>query len=136
MSKNNYELESYKKEYSDQKLTTKILKYGKKMGAKLIYMCLILYYTLKSPEVPMKMKTVIIGALGYVIAPIDLIFDATPVAGYTDDLASVMAAFAMISMYVTPAIKQQARDKMKDIFGDMIEEELVIIEMELNDKNC
>lgn len=124
----------YKKEYSETKLMTKITTFGKKMGAKLIYMCLILAYTLKSPAVPVKIKATIIGALGYVISPIDLIFDGLPAVGYSDDIATVIAAFSLITMYVTPEIKQEAKDKMKSIFGESIVMELEAIDVEINDQ--
>jgi len=127
-------LEKYSKDYSETKLTTKITRFGKKMGAKLVYLCFIFFYTLKSPTVPAKIKATIIGALGYVISPIDLILDIIPVAGYSDDIATVMGAFALIGFYVTPEIKQQAKDKMKVIFGESIITELEVIDIELNNK--
>jgi uncharacterized membrane protein YkvA (DUF1232 family) len=131
---NNNNIVKYEKEYSEKGLMDKITSVGKKMGVKLIYVCLILAYTLKNPAVPMKIKATIISALGYVIAPIDLIFDGIPGIGYTDDIASVMFAFGLITMYITPEIKQQAKDKMKDIFGETIIMELEAIDVEINNQ--
>ena len=81
-----------------------------------------------------KIKATIIGALGYVISPIDLIFDGLPAVGYSDDIATVIAAFSLITMYVTPEIKQEAKDKMKSIFGESIVMELEAIDVEINDQ--
>ena len=125
------ELKKYENEYSEKSLINKVASCGKKMGLKLIYMCLILYYTIKDPRVPMKIKSVVISALGYVIAPIDLIFDGIPSAGYIDDLASVSVAFIMITSYITPEIKTQAKNKLISIFGDTVEKELDAIEVEV-----
>ena len=125
------ELKKYENEYSEKSLFNKVISCGKKMGLKLIYMCLILYYTIKDPRVPMKIKSVVISALGYVIAPIDLIFDGIPSAGYIDDLASVSVAFIMITSYITPEIKTQAKNKLISIFGDTVEKELDAIEVEV-----
>jgi len=126
--------EKYSKEYSETKLTTKITRFGKKMGAKLVYCVLLLYYTLKNPNVPAKIRATIIAALGYVISPIDLIFDGLPAVGYGDDISAIMAAFAVIGFYVTPEIKQHAKDKMRGIFGESIITELEVIDIELNNK--
>ena len=128
------ELKNYKEEYSEQSLFNKVLHCGKSMGLELIYMCLILYYTIKDPKVPMKIKSIVVSALGYVIAPIDLIFDGVPSVGYVDDLATVAVAFVMITTYVTPEIKNQAKNKLVNIFGDVVEKELAVIEVEVYDE--
>lgn len=128
------ELKNYKEEYSEQSLFNKVLHCGKSMGLELIYMCLILYYTIKDPKVPMKIKSIVVSALGYVIAPIDLIFDGIPSVGYVDDLATVAVAFVMITTYVTPEIKNQAKNKLVNIFGDVVEKELAVIEVEVYDE--
>lgn len=130
------ELKNYKEEYSEQSLFNKVLHCGKSMGLELIYMCLILYYTIKDPKVPMKIKSIVVSALGYVIAPIDLIFDGIPSVGYVDDLATVAVAFVMITTYVTPEIKNQAKNKLVNMFGDIVEKELAVIELEVyNESN-
>ncbi|PEO50494.1 hypothetical protein CN563_02685 [Bacillus sp. AFS026049] len=48
-------------------------KFGKKAGVKVVYVALLLFYTLQKPTTPVWAKTVIVGALGYFILPIDLI---------------------------------------------------------------
>ena len=42
-----------------------------------------------------------------------------------------MIALGMIMFYITPEIKEKARNKMKDIFGEEIEEEINNLEKEL-----
>ena len=86
------DLQRYQPRFNERGFWNKVKKVAIKAGAKLIYVALILYYELTDPTVSVKGKSIIIGALGYFILPVDLIPDAIPVAGYTDDLAALMAA--------------------------------------------
>lgn len=54
---------------------------------------------LENPTTPNHMKALIIGAIGYIILPIDLIPDITPILGYTDDLASVAGVVTGVAAY-------------------------------------
>ena len=118
---NNNELRNYKKEYSDSKLMSKLTGNFRKMGVKLVYMCFIMYHLLKDNRVPAKLKATIIGALGYVIAPLDLVADITPVAGFSDDIAMVIAAFGLIVLYVNDDIKAAARESQRLLHLVLIE---------------
>ena len=88
-----------------------------KLGSKLVYNVLILYYVMKAPGVPLTVKAQIVGALGYVILPLDLIPDFVPVAGFTDDFAAIVYAVGLVSDHITPDIQDKARAKVVDIFG-------------------
>ena len=66
----------------------------------------------------MKIKAGIIGALGYLISPIDLVPDLIPVVGYTDDAAAIAFAITAAQMYITDEIKEKAKERMREIFGD------------------
>jgi uncharacterized membrane protein YkvA (DUF1232 family) len=122
----------YEKEYNEETLFKKIIKLGKKIGLKLIYYVLILFYILQDPAVPAKIKAVITCALGYFIFPFDIFPDSMPGIGYVDDMATITAALTMSLLYVTPEIKQKAKNKLKDIFGEDIDKELVLIDKELD----
>ena len=125
------DMNQFEKEYNEKSLFKKLKKYGKKIGSKLVYYVLILFYTLQDPAVPVKIKATIVGSLGYFILPFDIIPDLTPGIGYVDDLNAIMIALGMIMFYITPEIKEKARNKMKDIFGEEIEEEINNLEKEL-----
>ena len=99
-------------------------KFAKKAGVKIVYKALQLYYALKSPITPAWAKTVIIGALGYFISPIDLFPDIIPVVGWTDDLVSLAIALMTVRLYITPEMKSKAKDQLKNWFGDINESEL------------
>ena len=91
----------------------------KKVGAKVAYPALLLIYELKSPDVPLKAKAEIIGALGYLICPVDLIPDNIPVLGYTDDFAALRAAVRLTLAYITPEIEAAAQAKLREWFGEV-----------------
>jgi uncharacterized membrane protein YkvA (DUF1232 family) len=109
------------KHYSEQKLWHKVKRVAKKAGTSVIYAVLLLFYVLQKPEVPKKVKAVIIGALGYFIVPLDLIPDIAAGLGYTDDLGVLVSALVTASMYIDDEIKEQARLKLQSWFGDNID---------------
>ena len=102
-----------------------------KAGVSVVYGALLLFYSLKDPSVPMKAKATIVGALGYFIAPIDLIADPIPVAGYGDDLAAIIAALGVISIYLTDETKQKAKNKTKELFGDVKDSDFEVIDKKI-----
>lgn len=61
---------------------------------------------LENPTTPNHMKALIIGAIGYIIFPLDLIPDITPLVGYTDDLASVTGIVAGVAAYTNFSLEE------------------------------
>ncbi len=61
---------------------------------------------LDNPTTPNHMKALIIGAIGYIIFPLDLIPDITPLVGYTDDLASVAGIVAGVAAYTNFSLEE------------------------------
>lgn len=103
--------------YSEDSFWEKIRKFGKKAGYKVVYAALLLFYCLKDGNVPAWAKTVIIGSLAYFISPLDAIPDIVPVAGFTDDLGSLVAALGIVAVYINDDIRQKAKSKLADWFG-------------------
>ena len=116
----------YQGSFSAENFWAKVKSVAKKAGAKVIYVALILYYELTDPDIDAKEKAVIIGALGYFILPIDLIPDAIPVAGFTDDLAALLAAYKFVQHNITPEVEAKAKAKLAEWFGDVEEREIII----------
>jgi len=114
----------YSNEYSDSSFWEKVKKFASKAGSKVVYYALVLYYTLQSPDTPTWAKAVIIGALGYFIAPIDAIPDFTPVVGFADDLGVLVAAGATVAKCITPDIREEAKMKVEEWFGNSEIEDL------------
>ena len=108
----------YEKHYSDNQFWDKVRKVARAAGIKVIYVALELYYVLRNPGTPKADRAKILGALGYFILPLDLIPDALPVAGFTDDLAAQTWALYCVAKNVTPEVKLQAREKISEWFGD------------------
>lgn len=107
---------NFAKHYSDGNLFSKIGKLASGMGKKAVYEILLLWYVMKSPLTPMRDKTIIIGALGYFILPVDLIPDFIPVLGITDDVTAIGLALKSVSKNITPEIKRQASEKLDEWF--------------------
>ena len=118
------DLTKYEKHYSEESLVDKIAAVAKKAGIKVIYAALLLYYVVKNPMTSKGYRAKILGALGYFILPIDIIPDAIPVAGFTDDLAALTWAIYCVAKNITPEIKAQAKAKLKEWFKDFDEKEL------------
>lgn len=114
-------LEKHGKHYSEDGLWDKIKKYAKKAGSSAVYVVLLLYFVLQKKEVPKKNKAIIIGALGYFILPLDLIPDVAAGIGFTDDIGALLAALWQVSMYIDADVKKQAKEKLKDWFGDDVD---------------
>lgn len=113
----------YSDKYSAKGFVEKISHIAKRAGAKLVYAALILYYTLQSKDVPLKDKAIIIGALGYLISPFDVIPDAIPIAGLGDDVAVLLYVLRKIKGDLTDDVKKRAYDKLSKWFDeDEIEE--------------
>ena len=68
-------------EYTEKGFWEKLDNHAKKAGSEVVEKALQLYYAADSPTTPTRAKTMIYGALVYLIAPLDLIPDFIPVGG-------------------------------------------------------
>lgn len=112
------EIKKAQKHFSARKFTTKLLKYAKKMGVKLSYYSMLLFYSYQSPHTSKKDKLVIAGALGYLIVPVDLIPDFIPVIGFADDLSIIVYAVSRVISNIDRDMKIRANQKIKQLFGE------------------
>jgi uncharacterized membrane protein YkvA (DUF1232 family) len=104
--------------FSQSEFVEKISRIAKRAGSKLVYAALILYYTLQSDRVSKTDKAIIIGALGYMISPLDVIPDAIPIAGLTDDFAVLMYVLKKVWTDIDPTIIEQAKEKLSKWFDE------------------
>ncbi|MFW5773816.1 MAG: YkvA family protein [Tangfeifania sp.] len=121
----------FAKYFSEESLWDKIKKFSKTAGTTVVYAALLLFYVMKSKDVTIKTKVSIAAALGYFILPTDAIFDLTPLVGYTDDLGVLIFALSQVSSNITPEMKEQARQKLGEWFGEINEEELQDMESKI-----
>lgn len=117
------ELSKYEKEFSEDGLWEKIASVAKKAGIKVVYYALLLFYALKSENVTMSDKALIIGALGYFILPLDLIPDFLVPVGYGDDLAVMWGLIKKLDC-IDELVKSQAQEKLTEWFGNYDKKEI------------
>ena len=109
---------SYANKFSQADFVEKIACIAKRAGAKLVYAALILYYTLQSDKISTANKAMIIGALGYMISPLDVVPDAIPIAGLTDDLAVLLFVLKKVWTDIDPEIQEKAKSRLSKWFDD------------------
>ena len=113
----------YANKFSKTEFVEKISRIAKRAGAKLVYAALILYYTLQSDKISVKDKAIIIGALGYLISPLDVVPDAIPIVGLGDDLGVLIYVLQKVWGNVSEDVKIKARERLSKWFDeDEIEE--------------
>lgn len=103
--------------YSDENFWEKLKNFAVKAGSEIVEKALWLYYAAQDPATPGWAKTVIYGALGYFILPVDAIPDFIAGVGFSDDLGALAAAVATVAAYINDDVKAKAAKKMKDWFG-------------------
>jgi len=109
---------SYANKFSANDFVEKISRIAKRAGAKLVYAAFVLYYTLQSDKVSKTDKAIIIGALGYMISPLDVIPDAIPIAGLSDDLAVLIYVLRKVWGNVDPEVQEKAKAKLSKWFDE------------------
>ena len=119
---------SYSNKVTNGEFLEKIAKIAKRAGAKLVYIALVLYYTLQSDKVSIKDKAIIVGALGYLVSPLDVIPDAIPIVGLGDDLAVLLYVIGKIGD-VSEEIKEKAKSKLTKWFDEDEMEEINELKM-------
>lgn len=119
---------SYSNKFTNGEFLEKIAKIAKRAGAKLVYIALVLYYTLQSDKVSIKDKAIIVGALGYLVSPLDVIPDAIPIVGLGDDLAVLLYVIGKIGD-VSEEIKEKAKTKLTKWFDEDEMEEINELKM-------
>lgn len=105
------------KKNEEQRFWQKLIHFAKGIGEKTVYYSLLLYYTAKNPAVPKSTKLIIIGALSYLIFPVDFIPDFIPVVGFADDGAVIAAAVYKVYTHIDEPIKFLAKEQTEKIFA-------------------
>ena len=97
---------------------------GKSIGATVLYPVFLLFNLLKSGDINLKEKAMIIGTLGYFILPVDLLPDAIVGVGYADDAAALTAAVTALASCITEDIQNESKEQLRKIFGEFDEKAL------------
>ena len=76
------------------------------------------------PKASFADKALIVGSLGFLISPIDLLLDTIPVIGFMDDIAILMFCYHRVKSNIDDEIKNKAKNKFKSIFDNYTDEEI------------
>lgn len=115
-------LRDYEKKYNEKDFWDTVKDYASSAGLKVIAKALLLYYSMDKLDA--MEKALVYGALGYFIFPFDLIPDVMPIMGYTDDLAALAFAYGAIASKISPESKAKTKEKLKDIFPSVSDDEI------------
>ena len=105
--------------YSDEGFWSKVKGYAKKIGSTGLYYALVLYYMSVDENVPFSQKAIVVGALGYLILPIDVIPDALFGIGFSDDIGVMLTALRAVKDSITLDHLKLAEEKLKGWFPDV-----------------
>lgn len=103
----------YQEKYSDDSFWKKLKNNAAKISNVAIEKALTLYFAMKDEETPLWAKTVIAGALGYFIFPLDAVPDILPALGYSDDTVTLIVALVTVGMNIKDKHVKQAQEKAK-----------------------
>ena len=70
---------------------------------------LAMWYCSIDPRTPKRVKTILVAALAYFVVPVDVIPDFLAGLGFTDDAATLFAAWSAVQPHVTEDHREKAR---------------------------
>ena len=108
--------QDYSKNYNEDSLWDKIKNGAASAGKAVLGRALTLYYCALDTDTPAWAKTVIVGALGYFITPLDAIPDLAPGVGYTDDMGALASAIAIVAIHIKDEHREKANERLKKWF--------------------
>lgn len=126
---NETEYLKYAKNYSEGDFFIKIRKYAKNIGLTPITYAMAIYYLLKNNKVSQFEKIKIVGALGYLISPIDLIPDILLGTGYIDDAGMLYLVYKSVKNNINYEIAYNVYSKLNEWFSVKIEEVIKILDI-------
>lgn len=125
--KKSQELGEHATEKDVQNLDSKLPAMKKGVIAKVWDKVLFLWEQVKNPEIPLSLKITIVGALLYLVLPIDVLPDYIPGFGLLDDLAVILAVVREVSKYVLPKLEKKAEEKLFELGYQKIDEKLSVL---------
>ena len=106
---NVFEAEVLDSSVIDESKLKQVLKLAGRAIAKPALEC---FELIMDDSTPPQVRVSIIGALTYLIVPVDLIPDFIPAAGFSDDLVALTAVISLWSHHITPQIRYRANCKL------------------------
>ncbi len=105
------------KHYSEDSFWKKTKKIVGKASKEVLIKAFTLYYCLQDKDTPAWAKAVILGALGYLISPIDVIPDYIPGIGLADDAAVLAGAIFTIATHIKKEHTEKAENQVSNLLG-------------------
>ena len=124
-------IKKYQNKFSEIKLWSLLKNSAKKIGLKSVYSALLLFYAYRRKETPTWAKRIILGTLGYLLAPFDMVPDLSPIIGFTDDVGILSFGLVTIAAFINDDVKGRAKDHLKKWFGEYDETELESVDAKL-----
>jgi uncharacterized membrane protein YkvA (DUF1232 family) len=72
------------------------------------------YYAMLDPRTPARPRLILLGALAYFVAPIDMVPDFIFALGFVDDASVLMAALAAVRGSIREEHREAARRALQD----------------------
>lgn len=137
------DVEKYQKKY-DKNIAYKLLKKLRKMSkdkpkilsssvGTIVNILGCFLSALENPALPNESKVKIMGTIGYIILPIDLIPDNIPVFGYSDDVAVAKFLFDKVYQYSTFDLDELDKEIDEENTGSVSDTELIADEQQYKD---
>lgn len=124
-------LKQYQSQFSESAFWNTLQQRARRLGVSVVYAALLLYYAYRRKETPAWAKRIVLGVLGYLLMPLDMLPDLTPIIGYTDDVGMLSFGIVTIAAYINADIKTQAREQLRKWFGDYDENDLTSVDDQL-----
>ncbi|MBB4078407.1 uncharacterized membrane protein YkvA (DUF1232 family) [Lewinella aquimaris] len=123
----------YRRFFSPGRFWAKLAGFARTAGTKTVYTALLLYYAYERDDTPGWAKKTVLGALGYLVMPLDAVPDLTPILGYTDDVAVLGAGLITVAAYINKDVRSKARNKLHKWLPNPSEADIRDVESRLGD---
>jgi len=104
----------YAEHYSEEAFWQKLQGLPRSAVGTVLEKALLCRELLLDGDTPLWVRGTLLGALGYLILPIDLVPDFIPGAGLVDDLALLLMILANLDIPVTEEIRRRARQRLPE----------------------
>lgn len=129
--KNKINIDRYRRFFSERNFWSVIGRFAQRLGIKTVYTALLMYYAYRRKDTPFWAKNIILGVLGYLLAPLDFLPDLTPIIGFTDDIGMLSFGLVTIAAYINQDVRERARERLAKWFPKFAESDLQEIEKKL-----